>query len=58
MMDVMDAMVGTSYGTPYSATSGSGYAAPAATYGAPSTGYDAHQSYSARTSFYDDGDVS
>ena len=59
LFDVMDAMTGNSYGSPY-ATTATGYAAPAATssYGTPSTGYDAHTSYSARTSFYDEEDVS
>ena len=58
MFDVMDAMTGNTYGSSYGATD---YSAPAASsYGAPSTGYDAHghSQYKARTFYDGDDDVS
>ena len=47
LFDVMDAMTGSSYGHGYAADT-SGYSAPAVA--APSAGYDAHTTYSARSS--------
>ena len=47
MFDVMDAMTGSSYGHGYAQDAG--YSAPAVV-SAPSAGYDAHTSYSARSS--------
>jgi len=57
VFDVMDAMTGNTYGSSYGATD---YSAPAASsYGAPSTGYDAHghSQYKARTFYDGDDDV-
>ena len=48
MFDVMDAMTGSSYGHGYAQDTG-GYSAPAVV-SAPSAGYDAHTTYSARSS--------
>ena len=47
MFDVMDAMTGSSYGHGYAQDTG--YSAPAVV-SAPSAGYDAHTTYSARSS--------